>query len=66
MKFRDYFVKQADGSWRPNKLITIKGPTGQMSMPPGQRLRPGLKLMGLDMAQLCEDDAELDDYTVEA
>ena len=66
MKFRDYFVKQPDGSWTgPRETLNLKGPQGgQLSMPPGQRLRPGILLVGLDVAQLCEDDADIDNYIV--
>lgn len=65
MKFRDYFVRQPDGSWKgPREMLYLKGPQGgQVSIPPGQRLRPhDTKLVGLDIAQLCEDDADIDDY----
>ena len=64
MKFRDYFAKREDGSWvGPREALTLKGPAGgQVSMPPRGRVRPGIKLVGLDIAQLCDDDADIDDY----
>ena len=45
-------------------MLYLKGPQGgQVSIPPGQRLRRhDMKLVGLDIAQLCEDDADIDDY----
>ena len=61
MRIREYFIQDPDGSWGPRVTVIIKGPTGgEMRMPSGQRLRPGLKMVGLDLAQLCEEDGELD------
>ena len=40
--------------------VIIKGPAGQVTMPSGQRLRPGLKMVGLDLAQLCEEDGDIE------
>jgi hypothetical protein len=58
-KIRDYFVQHPDGSWEPRQPVTIQGPTGQISLNPGVRFRRGVLFMGVDVAKLCEEGAEI-------
>lgn len=65
MKYRDQFVRQPNGLWTgPRKKLHFKGPNGEVIMPPGQGIRPGMIFVGIDIAQLCEDDADIDNYIV--
>jgi hypothetical protein len=59
MKIRNYFIRHEDGSWEPLQPFTITGPNGKIQISPGVRFKPGVPFIGLDIAQLCEDDADV-------
>ena len=59
MKMRDLFVHHPDGSWEPMTSTTIKMSTAVMDVHPGTVFRPGTLFGGVDVAQLCAEDAEI-------
>ncbi len=59
MKIRDYFKKNPDGSWEPLAPLTIKTNMGEVTIVPGTSFRTGVEFMGLDIAALCEQDADI-------
>ncbi len=59
MKIREYFVHHPDGSWEPRTKVTIEGSLARVTIIPGVRFRPGVTLGGVDIAKLCEEDAEI-------
>jgi hypothetical protein len=49
------FAEKSDGSWSPNRPVTMNGPNGQVSMLPGTSFRPGTLLLGrLDLGALLD------------
>ena len=58
MKIRGLFVHHPDGSWEPNAPTTINMLRAVMDVSPGTVFRPGTLFGGVDVAQLCEVDAE--------
>ena len=58
MKIRDLFVHHPDGSWEPKAPTTINMSRGVMDVNPGTVFRPGTLFGGVDVALLCEEDAE--------
>ncbi len=59
MKIRDYFTRHPDGSWEPKQTVTIKTNSGEITLSPGTRFRPGVQFGGIDVAQLCEQNADI-------
>ena len=59
MRIRDYFIRHPDGSWEPRQQATIQGPNGSVTLNPGTRFRQGVLFMGVDIAALCEQNAEV-------
>ncbi len=57
MKIRDLFVHHPDGSWEPKAPTTINLSKARMDVNPGTVFRPGALFGGVDVAQLCEEDA---------
>jgi|ERR1700739_324954 hypothetical protein len=41
------FEEKHDGTWSPNRPVTMNGPNGQISMLPGISFRPGTLFLGL-------------------
>ncbi len=56
---RDYFVQHPDGSWEARQATTIQGQNGFIQINPGVRFRRGVPFGGIDIAKLCEEDAEV-------
>jgi hypothetical protein len=48
------FKKNPDGSWSPVQLVTISGPNGKISMNNLYSFRPGVPVMGLDVATMLD------------
>jgi hypothetical protein len=59
LKIRDYFIRHPDGSWEPKQAVTIKTNAGEVKLSPGISFRPGAQLMGMDIAQLCEQNDDV-------
>ena len=59
MKIRNLFVQHADGSWEPRQPVQISTDMGSVAMNPGTRFRRGIFFMGLDVAKLCDEDADI-------
>ena len=58
MKIRNLFVHHPDGSWEPRQSVRIQTDQGSIEMNPGTRFRRGILFMGLDVAKLCDEDAD--------
>jgi hypothetical protein len=41
------FEEKSDGTWSPNRPVTLNGPNGQISMLPGTSFRRGTLFLGL-------------------
>ena len=60
MKIRTFFTRHADGSWEPTQELILRIPAaGKVAIAPGDRFRPGVLLMGVDIAALCEQDTDV-------
>ena len=59
MRIRDYFVRNANGSWSPRQQVTIQGPNGAVTLSPGVSFTRGVSFNGLDIAKLCDEDATI-------
>ncbi len=56
MKVRDLLTEHSDGSYEPKQNITISGPNGKVSLNPGVRFRAGVKFMGIDIAEILDQE----------
>ena len=58
MKVRDIVKKLDDESYELQASVTITGPNGQVSLSPGTKLRPGVKILGMDIEEILELDID--------
>jgi len=58
MKVRDLLIVHSDGSYEPKQPIKITGPSGEITLNPGTKLRPGVKFMGVDIAEILDMEAD--------
>ncbi len=59
MKIRAYFIRHPDGSWEPRQAVTITAGGAPLTVNPGVRFMPGVLFNGIDVARLCEQDANI-------
>ncbi|MFC2036287.1 hypothetical protein ACFLUJ_09270 [Chloroflexota bacterium] len=52
------FKKRPDGVWVCEKTVTLKGPSGDVVIHPGQTFRPERLLNGLNIAELLEKNCK--------
>jgi len=58
MKVRDLLIHHPDGSYEPKRTIKITTPSGEVTLSPGVRSRPGVKIMGFDITELLDMDVD--------
>lgn len=59
-KIRQYFTRHPDASWEARVPVTINRPgKASVTINPGDRYRRGVLFYGLDIADLCERDADI-------
>ncbi len=54
MKVRELCINHPDGSYEPKRQIIITTISGKVTLNPGVRFRPGVKIMGMDIAELLD------------
>lgn len=53
-----HFLQQADGTWACISPVQINGPSGNMAIVPGEPLRRGEHIMGINVAAELDAAAE--------
>jgi len=54
------FVREADGAWRCIEPAEVSLATGRIQVSPGSRFVRGTRFMGVDLAQLLDDELSRD------
>ena len=57
MKVKDLVRQHPDGSYEFKQMVTVSGAGGLVTLGPGVRFRAGVKFMGVDIAELLEQEA---------
>ena len=51
----DSFQRQPNGMWACVRPVTIKGPSGEISIGPGMSFSRGVAFMGIDLAAMLDE-----------